>query len=733
MGNKKKYWTGLEELDNTSTFKESMENEFPQEQSVDKFLSDDKLKETSTGRRDFLKFMGFSVAAATLAACETPVVKSIPYVNKPEDITPGVANYYASTYYDGNDYGNVLVKTREGRPILIKGNKDHGIAGGALNARINSSVLPLYDSARLKQPVIEGNKASWTEVDDRMKSALAKGGNIRVLSSSIASPTTQKAIDEFAEKHNAKHIQYDAVSYAGMRKANQADFGVNGIPTYDFSKAKTIVSISADFLANWLMHNQYVGQYAQRRKPGGEWMSKHFQFESHMSLTGSNADQRTAIKPSQEGLVAAALLNAVGGGPTVATEGLNKNAILKAAESLKSNRGNSLVVSGSNDPAVQTIVNAINSKLGNYGSTIDLNKTISLFKGDDEAVAELVSDMNKGVVNTLIVYGCNPAYSWYDNEAFRSAIAKVDTSVCFNLFSDETASRCTIQAPDVHYLEGWNDFSPYEGRVDLAQPTISPLFNSRPAQESLLKWADNETDYYSYLRKNYNSSYSQSGMSTDNDWNMAVLRGTMKTGKPASDSDGDSEEQAAASLAFTGDAIGAVNKAVEKASNSGEGYELVMYQKVGIGTGNQASNPWLQELPDPISRLTWDNYITMSPSDIDENGFNRHISEREYASLAKVNVNGKEVVLPVYAQPGQKRGTIGIALGYGRGDGNEKIGKAAFAKADFTPNYHAGYIEGDGEVVPIGKNVFPMVTVQDGLPQYQAINVTLEKDRKSVV
>ncbi|MFZ6051874.1 TAT-variant-translocated molybdopterin oxidoreductase [Halocola ammonii] len=728
MGNTKKYWTGLEELDNTAAFKESMENEFPQEQSVDEFLSDDKLKETSTGRRDFLKFMGFSVAAATLAACETPVTKSIPYVNKPEEITPGVANYYASTFYDGSDYGNLLVKTREGRPILIKSNREHGIDGGALNARINSSILPLYDSARLKQPKVDGQDATWQQVDERMSSALQAGGNIKVLTSSIASPTTQKAINQFVQAHNAEHIQYDAVSYAGMRKANKADFGVDGIPKYDFSKAKTIVSISADFLANWLMHNQYVGQYAKTRKPDGDWMSKHFQFETVMSLTGTNADHRTAIKPSQEGLVAAALLNAVGGGPSVDASGLNENAIIKAAEALKSTRGESLVVSGSNDPQVQTLVNAINAKLGNYGSTIDLSNPINLFKGDDEKVAQLVSEMNSGSVDTMIVYGCNPAYSWYDTEAFRTGLEKVKNSACFNLFSDETASRCAVQAPDTHFLEGWNDFSPYNGRVDLAQPTIAPLFNSRPAQENFLKWSGNNEDYYTYLRKNYNAAYTKAKMNSDKDWNMAVLRGTMKNAPVKTEmATEEGDQQAAAAIAFTGDAIAASKAAAQKASQAGEGFEIAFYQKVGIGTGNQASNPWLQELPDPVSRLTWDNYITMSPSDIDELGYNRHISEREYASMAKVTVNGKEVTLPVYPQPGQKRGTVGIALGYGRGDGLEEIGKAAFTNADFTPNYNAGYVPGEKEMAPIGKNVFPMATMINGLPVYHAVNAQLEK------
>ena len=292
MGITKKYWSSLDEMQNTAAAQEALTSEFKRDQSVQDFLNDENLNESNTGRRDFLKFMGFGLAAATLAACETPVVKSIPYVVKPEEITPGVANYYASTYYDGNDYGNLLVKTREGRPIHIKGNKDHGIAGGGLNSRMNASVLGLYDGARLKGPKKAGADIDWNTLDTDMKAALASANGIRIVSNTIISPSTQRAINEFSAKYagKVKHVQYDAVSYSGLAKANGGS-----VPNYDFSKAKTIVSIAADFLGTWLMPAAFTAQYAQTRKPEGEWMSKHYQFESNMSITGSNSDVRTAI------------------------------------------------------------------------------------------------------------------------------------------------------------------------------------------------------------------------------------------------------------------------------------------------------------------------------------------------------------------------------------------------------------------------------------------------------
>ncbi|MFM7729864.1 MAG: TAT-variant-translocated molybdopterin oxidoreductase, partial [Flavobacteriales bacterium] len=398
MGIQKKYWSSLDELANTSSSQEALTNEFsssskPAENTVESFLADEKLAETNTGRRDFLKFMGFGIAAATLAACETPVVKSIPYVVKPEDITPGVANYYASTYYDGVDYGNLLVKTREGRPIHIKGNDQYGLSKGALNARMNASVLGLYDGARLKNPKKSGSDIDWTTFDADMKSAATDAKSIRILSSTIISPSTQKAIQLFSEKYagKVKHIQYDVVSYSGLKKAN------GGIPQYNFSEARTIVSIGADFLGTWLTPALFVSQYKETRKPESGWMSKHYQFEANMSLTGSNSDVRTPIKPSQEGLVAAAIYAGVTGGTASDVDGATP-AIQSAVKHLLENKGQSIVVAGSNNPNVQAIVAAINKALGNEGKSVDVKNKLNLFQGSDEEVSTLIQDMKSGSV-----------------------------------------------------------------------------------------------------------------------------------------------------------------------------------------------------------------------------------------------------------------------------------------------------------------------------------------------
>jgi len=728
MGITKKYWSSLDELQNTAAAQEALTSEFKRDQSVQDFLNDENLNESNTGRRDFLKFMGFGLAAATLAACETPVVKSIPYVVKPEEITPGVANYYASTYYDGNDYGNLLVKTREGRPIHIKGNKEHGIAGGGLNSRMNASVLGLYDGSRLKGPKKGGNDIDWNTLDTEVKAALASANSIRIVSNTVISPSTQRAINEFSAKYagKVKHVQYDAVSYSGLAKANGGS-----IPNYDFSKAKTIVSIGADFLGSWLMPAAFTAQYAQTRKPEGEWMSKHYQFESNMSLTGSNSDVRTAIKPSQQGAVAAALYAAVTGGSAAGVEGADA-AIASAAESLKANAGSSIVVAGSNDPNIQMIVAAINAALNNTGSTVDTKNSLNLFQGSDEAMVALVDEMNAGSVDVLIVYGVNPSYSWMQAEKFNSGLQKVKTSVCFNLFADETASRCGYMAPDHHYLESWNDYSPMKGRTDLAQPTINPLYNSRYAQESFLRWSDNAASYYDYMRATHNGGYTAAMLKSDNNWNTAVHNGTFAAAvavaamvTPVATDAAGAAAPAAAPVAAEAPAAPSMNigeaMAAVSGAKSGE-WEVTFYQKVTMGAGNHANNAMLHETPDPITKVTWDNYVTMAPADMEEMGLETYIGQCDCASLVNVTVNGKSITLPAMPVPGQKRKTIGIALGYGRGAGNEEVGKAAYQ----TGKAGVHLMNGDKRQT-IGGNAYPLVSLYNGHAYYTSSDVSIAK------
>ena len=670
MSNTKRYWKGLDELHNTPEHQELMENEFMPE-ATGNLLEREGLDEGKTKRRDFLKFLGFSVGAATMAACETPVTKSIPYLNKPEEITPGVPNFYASTYFDGTDYASILVKTREGRPIKIAGNKLSTLSKGGVNARINSSVLGLYDSARTAGPLKGGEASDWATVDAEIAAGLQKaadaGTQIVILTETIISPSTKKAVAEFAAKYgeNVKHVTYDAISASGMLEANEACFGVKALPVIDFAKAEVVVGVGADFLGTFPNAIANLNGYGQARDPKGGKMSRHFQFETNMTLTGSNADVRTAIKPSEAASVVVALYNKVAsatGGNTISGGSTEyEEVVAKAAKELVAAKGKSVVVAGSNDPAVQTIVNAINNLLGNYRATLDLSRPLNLKAGVDADMAQLVADMKGGKVGALLIHGVNPSYSYAMAADFDAGLAKVGLTVSFGDRLDETGSKVTYLAPDNHYLESWNDAEPRTGSYSLVQPAISPLFDTRQWQESLLTWAGNNSDFYSYVKANWSELHSANGNTEllfSDFFNTALFNGIY---------DADVTGEAPV---FAGD-VAAAAGAIKKVP-AGD-IELELYVKAGIGDGSHANNPWLQELPDPISRVTWDNYVTMSPAQMKEMGLSRLERGDFMANIVEVTVGNTVIKAPAYPSPGQKYGTIGLAVGYGR----EGAGKCA--------------------------------------------------------
>jgi MoCo/4Fe-4S cofactor protein with predicted Tat translocation signal len=720
----KKYWVGLEELHETPEFKHAQENEFVnQEESVDSFLGSEAVANSTTSRRDFLKYMGFGITAATLAACESPVIKSIPYVNKPEEIIPGVANYYASTYFDGFDFASVLVKTREGRPIYIKGNKKHGFGYGATNARVVGSVLNLYNSERLQKPVVAGEEVSWDDLDKTVKKALSEaasaGQSVRLLTRTIISPSTKKLVKQFTENsqiENFKHVQYDVISLNGIREAHKETFGVAAVPSYKFKKSKAIVSVGADFLGDWMVGNIFAAQYAKVRKPENGWMAKHYQFESNLSLTGSNADYRIPIKPSEYGAVVVSIYNHVasktGGSKISADTSAYDSFTKKAADDLVANKGESLLVSGSNDKNVQVVVNAVNQLLGNYGKTVSISSPMTIGQGNDSEVAALVKEMNAGKVDILIIGNdINPAYSLPNSEEFVSGLQKVKTSIAFSEFLDETGAKSKIAVPVNHYLESWDDAELKKGYFQLTQPTISPVYKTRQMQDTLLAWMGSDTSYHSFIKSHWQTKlFEKSGeLSAHDFWHRSLQIGGAKI-----------ENSNTENPEFNAD-LAKFGKAAAKVE-SGSGFELELYTKAGIGTGNHANNPWGQELPDPITKVTWDNYVTMAPADVKELGLNEYLGEKHPASVVKVTANGKTIELPVVPVPGQKRGTVGIALGYGRGADGEKIGKAAYQ----TGQYGDYLKDEDGNLVPIGKNAYPFVSFNNGSYQYSVSSVSVE-------
>lgn len=689
----KKYWRGLPELYQSEEFLQQAQNEFVEELPIGD-TSDEGLK---TNRRDFLKLMGFSTAAVALASCETPVNRAVPYLIKPEEIIPGVPNFYASTFYDGHDFASILVKTREGRPIKIDGNELSSINKGKSTARTQASILGLYDGARLTAPLLNGKSAQWKDIDNYVKKVLSEG-SVRLLTSTIISPSLRALIQELANSTNDfKHITWDEVSYSAIRSAHQKLIGKPIIPEYHFDKAKLIVSIACDFLGTWLNPVEFAREYAINRKvsKAAPNMNRHYHFESNMSLTGANADYRYMVKPSEFGKVLVAIYNAVAektGSPKLADPGIQNKTILQAiqkiGDELVANASQSLVVCGVNDVNLQAITIGINQLLKNYEHTIDTNIQYHLKSGSDNDFLTLIDEMNAGKVKTLITYQVNPVYSAPSSVKFIEAYNKVNNRIHASNYLDETAQKAHVVLATHHYLESWGDAHPKTGIYTLQQPVIRPIFSlpkyegTRQFEDNLLKWINKSEDFYTYIR-NYWKTNIFPLQSKDSDFETfwvnslhdGVFEMSTKDNNIAETSSGQNEskkeikkgetdthsqEQASST---TTDISTFASQAL--ATKGGE-FELMVYEKVGMGNGNQANNPWLMELPDPISKVVWDNYITVSLEDIDKLKFEKMLRQDKDGSIATIEWNGVKVEVPVLPQPGQMPGTIGLALGYGR-------------------------------------------------------------------
>lgn len=722
--NPKKYWKSLEELRDPEGYVKALQNEFPEELPFGE--ADHEYLSAATPRRDFLKYLGFGTAAATLAAsCQIKVRKAIPYLNKPVDITPGVPNYYASTYAVDGEYCAVVVKTMDGRPIKLEGNTMSSVTKGGTSARVQGAVLSLYDVTRTRFPMINGKEApTWEALDKAVMDGLAAAGNrqIAIVTSPVLSPSTRQAIQEFITKYpSAKHIVYEPVSYAAMLLANEQSYGQRALPVYHFENAKCIVGLGADFLGTWLSPVEYIKQWSATRKINQDnpEMSRHFQFETTVSLTGSNADYRYVHKPSETAAIIVGLYNAVASalgkpalsGAAISDQRLAKG-IQKAAKSLVANQGASLVVCGFNNPHAQTIVNGLNEMLGSGGKTIDWSATSGYHQAVDQDMEQLVSEMNAGNVGAVLLYGVNPAYDYHAPDKFAAGLKKVALSVSLNDHQDETTQLCHYVAPDSHFLESWGDAEPRTGYYSLQQPGIDPLFKTRQFIESLLKWSGAaSTDALAYIQQYWKTNifpkYNSTGTSWIQWWEQSLQNGVVE---PA-------QAPAMAAGAFKGDATVAAAQLASTAPKPGE-IELALYESVAIGSGRHGNNPWLQELPDPMTKCTWDNYLCVSPAMSKKlNAVITRFNEVNYhRPVAKVSVNGKDLLLPILVLPGMHPDVVAVAVGYGRG-GDDLKGEA-LEKA--RKNLGAA-------AAAVGKNAYPWVSfnTQTATYEYSANKVNI--------
>ncbi len=727
---KKKYWASLRQLNDDPEFVELAHKEF-----VSSPLQEDSDK-GGLDRRDFMKLMAASTALASSACFQKPMHKILPYVNQPEEITFGIPNYYASTCGECATGCGILVKTREGRPIKVEGNPDHPMNKGALCARGQASVLNLYDPDRYreafgnaKRGTQGGSALTPAEIDkkisEKLKAIKSSTGRIRILTGTINSPSTLKLINDFLSQFsNGAHVTYDPISSEHIIHAQELSYGTNVLPRYRFDNAEVIVSIDADFLGTWISPVEFTKQFTKNRKVNDKHkkMSKLFTFESAMTLTGSNADERVAIKPNDSVNVALAIANelvsahgistdsdttgalkAFSAAKVAASSGFDAKVISKVAKELAEAKGKSLVIAGSpqsqteNSLSLQLAVNLINSLLQNDGQTIDGTGSTSMQnQGSYEELAKLFKEMGEGKVDALFIYKSNPAYTM--GFEFEKAVAKTGLIVSFNDHKDETSSFSDFIVPDHHALENWGDAQPQKGLFSLVQPTIRPVYNTRSFQDSLIAISkagglgsdrlSRAKDWHEYLQTNWRETVFK-------DYSIAVpfdifWESTLRDGVFDGVSKKGGRALATTARQLKGQPLLFHLPKPAKISD----YELVFHAQVAQYDGSSANNPWLQEMPDPISRVTWDNYVSVSPKT------STALSLKD-GDVVKVQIEGKTIELPALVQPGLHGSVIAIALGYGRSVAGEV---------------------GTG----IGKNMFPFVKTNGG-PVMSGFPVTMKK------
>ncbi|PIT98598.1 MAG: molybdopterin oxidoreductase [Bdellovibrionales bacterium CG10_big_fil_rev_8_21_14_0_10_45_34] len=658
-------------------------------------------------RRDFLKLMGASLALSTTSCIRRPVQKIVPYVNRPAGLIPGVSQYYSSSWSDGGSVYGLIVKTREGKPIKFEGNPAFAVNGGALSARAQAHLLSVYDPDRLKDPAkVSGGtstKVTWDQLDEDVSKKLSQGG-VYFLTSSIPSPSTRMLISDFSSAFGAKHVAWDPLGQDQISSGQKESYGSAIMPRYRFHKARMIVSVECDFLGTWISPVEFARDFSVGRAPNST-MSKFVAFESNLSMTGANADLRVRIKASQQVHVILGLaheiavkkgLSRYAGAPGLRERlaayakaheklGIEEALWSRIADDLWAHRGQSLIVAGglSASPGVglQIAANLLNSILENDGKTIDYSEAPYVgFQSSYEDIKGLIRDMQAGKVKTLMIHKLNPAYVLGSNSGFVEACKNVPTIIYTGSHFDETAKLATYLAPDNHDIEDWSDAEAQKGVYVIQQPTIRPLGNTRSFQMSLINWAymeekgpkrlldaENWYDYFTKYWMNQQRALGRPG-SFEDFWHNFLQTGVV-------DVSGAGRDKVAAARSFRVSALDKIS--VPKDSNS---LELVLYSSVSLGDGSDSNIAWLQELPDPVTKLVWDSYLSVSPERAKQLGVKSN-------QVVSVKTATGEMKLPVWVQPGLHDDVVAVAVGQGRdmqGRVANGVGANAFKLVDWS-------------------------------------------------
>jgi Fe-S-cluster-containing dehydrogenase component len=685
---------------------------------------------SALSRRDFLRLAGFSFAGAALAGCQrAPVEYAIPYLLAPEEIIPGRSYHYASTCGGCSAGCGLLVTNRDGRPIKLEGNPEHPLSRGGLCAAGQASLLGLYDQQRLRQPLqkgIDGGKpAEWPEVDQAIRTQLdairKQKGSVRFLTGPLVSPTTRTVLRQFLNTFaDGRHMVHDPRSCSAILEAHGRTHGVRVLPHCHLEKAEVIISFDADFLGTWISPVEFTSAYqAGRRLEGhskGETprLSYHVQFESLLSLTGTKADRRVCLAPGELATAMnqlAARLARRAKIPFSAEEPEELPAAVSAqfldhlADYLWQNRKRSLILCGSQDVELQVLGNFLNQLLDNYGSTVDIAQPSYQREDNDRELQNLLRELHEGKVAALFVYQSNPVHDLPSGEALAKDLQRVPLVVSLSPRLDETARLAHFVCPDHHYLESWSDAEPVNGLVSLVQPAITPLANTRSVLESLAAWTGKPRTAYDLLREHWEKEIlprHQQKLAFQDFWDRTVHDGFVWI-KP----------RPVKVAAFE---TAAVRPRPGSSRPSQGTFSLILYSKVGMPDASHAYNPWLHELPDPISKVTWDNYACLSPATAARLG----VADGDVVRLEAAGEGEKPGVLelPAFVQPGMHDQVVAVALSYG------SVLSQRFA------NIGPSWLQARPSVGPdglVGKNAAPWLNWGEGSLRFTLDGVQLAK------
>jgi molybdopterin-containing oxidoreductase family iron-sulfur binding subunit len=655
----RRYWRSLDELADTSEFKEWLQREFPAGASE---------LEDGVSRRHFVRIMSASLMLAGLgvmgAGCRRPEEKLEPFGQQQAGYTFGEAQYFATAMPTRNGAIPLVVKSYEGRPIKVEGNAEFPESNGSTDRYAQVSLLDVYDPDRAKRCRKAGQTVAPAEalaaLSQIAQDAAATGGQgLALLTDRSTSPSRRRLQDLISQKYaSVKWFAYEPVDSEVQQRAATQAFGQSVQPVYHFEKAKVIVSLGSDFLGSEDDVHNHIRRYVQGRKPESGSMSRLYVIESLFTLTGAGADHRLRVPSGQIGAIAAALNAAVSGSPVSAPAGVDEKWISECAKDLARNKGSALVVAGQSQPIeVHLLAHAINSALGAVGTTLALHPVPALTAG---SIKELADALNGGAVQTLVILGGNPVYNAPANLNWAAAQRKAKTVVRLGYYEDETFGQTDWHIPAAHYLESWSDATIIDGTVVPVQPLIQPLFGGLTELEFLARIAgEAQTSAYEIVRATHGGG--------EEAWKKFLFNGYQPDSAPA-----------AVAASFTG-----ALPEVKTSAPSGNALEVVFYRDAKVDDGRFGNNGWMQEFPEPVTKITWDNAVLVSRKTARELGV-------ENGDVVEITLNGRTVKGPIWTQPGMADYSLGLALGYGRtAAGRVGTGVGFNAYEIFTGSYIA--------------------------------------------